>query len=66
MGGGGVLPGCRHGDQARVADLGQIIDEGRVLPCTGGRMSFFDSLVTDLPPTPRLWRPGVFGQVRDE
>jgi hypothetical protein len=30
-----VLPDCRHGDQAREADLGQINDEGRVLPCTG-------------------------------
>ena len=46
------------------ADLGQINDEGRVLLCTEGT-AIFDSLVADLPPTPRLWRPGVFGQIRD-
>jgi len=27
--------------------------------------AIFDSLIADLPPTPRLWRPGVFGQIRD-
>jgi len=28
-------------------------------------LMIFDSVVTDLLPTPRLWRPSVFGRIRD-
>ena len=45
------------------ADFGQIDDE--VGLCLVPEVRIFDSLVADLPPTLRPWRPGVFGQVRD-
>jgi hypothetical protein len=42
------------------ADFGQIDDE--VGFCLVPEVRIFDSLVADLPPTLRLWRPGVLGK----
>jgi hypothetical protein len=46
------------------ADFGQTMT-GSGFALYRRESRIFDSLVADLPPTPRLWQPGVFGQVRD-
>ena len=50
---------------SKRADSGQVNDEGRVLLCTGRRMSIFDSLVLK-PRTTGFVRLRLYGLRRDE
>src|SRR5260370_40416360 len=50
---------------SKRADAGQMGDEGRVLLCTGRRMSIFDSLVLK-PRTTGFVRLRLYGLRRDE